>query len=136
MRAILGCVRTLVAVLIGFAVVCPWVRANSETKSPGKQGTYYIAADEVTWDYAPGGINRVTGQRFGDAESFWVASGPRRVGKVVKKAQYREYTDATFTQLTARPKEWEHLGLLGPLVRAEVERFLVWQHTWIDHECG
>jgi FtsP/CotA-like multicopper oxidase with cupredoxin domain len=30
------------------------------------------------------------------------------------------YTDATFTQLKARPKEWEHLGLLGPLVRAEV----------------
>jgi len=120
MRAILGCVRTLVAVMIWFAVVCPWVRADSETKSPGKQRTYYIAADEVTWDYAPGGINQVTGQQFGDAESFWVASGPRRVGKVVKKAQYREYTDATFTQLKARPKEWEHLGLLGPLVRAEV----------------
>jgi len=120
MRAILGCVRTLVAVMIWFAVVCPWVRADSETKSPGKQRTYYIAADEVTWDYAPGGINQVTGQQFGDAESFWVASGPRRVGKVVKKAQYREYTDATFTQLKARPKEWEHLGLLCPLVRAEV----------------
>jgi FtsP/CotA-like multicopper oxidase with cupredoxin domain len=120
MRALLGRVRTLIAVLIAFAVFCPWVRADSETKSTGKLRTYYIAADEVTWDYAPGGINQVTGQPFGDAENFWVARGPRQVGKIVKKAQYREYTDATFTQLRSRPKAWEHLGLLGPLVRAEV----------------
>ena len=33
---------------------------------------------------------------------------------------YREYTDATFTTLKPRPAEWEHLGFLGPLVRAEV----------------
>jgi hypothetical protein len=38
----------------------------------------------------------------------------------VKKAQYREYTDSTFTTLRVRPKEWEHLGLMGPLVRAVV----------------
>jgi len=120
MRTILGCGRTLAAVLIVALVACSWVRGDSETKSHGKLRTYYIAADEVIWDYAPGGINQVTGQPLGDAENFWVATGPRQVGKVVKKAQYREYTDATFTQLKPRPKEWEHLGLLGPLIRAEV----------------
>jgi FtsP/CotA-like multicopper oxidase with cupredoxin domain len=86
----------------------------------GQTRTYYIAADEVTWDYAPGGVNQITGQPFGNVESPWVASGPHRIGKVLKKALYREYTDATFTRLKPRPKGWEHLGLLGPLLRAEV----------------
>src|SRR5215471_19016928 len=97
-----------------------FVSSSSPTDSAGKTRTYYIAADEVTWDYAPTGTNQIIGKPFGDAENFWVASGARQVGKVVKKALYREYTDATFTQLKPRPKEWEHLGFLGPLLRAEV----------------
>src|SRR3954454_17614141 len=35
----------------------------------GKQRTYFIAADEVRWDYAPGGSNLITGQPFGDVEN-------------------------------------------------------------------
>ncbi len=88
--------------------------------STGQTRTYYIAADEVTWDYAPGNMNRISGQPLGETESLWVASGPHRIGKVYKKALYREYTDGTFSRLKPRPKEWEHLGSLGPLLRAEV----------------
>src|SRR5439155_5079954 len=36
------------------------------------------------------------------------------------KALYREYTDETFKTLKPRTAEWEHLGILGPLIRAEV----------------
>jgi FtsP/CotA-like multicopper oxidase with cupredoxin domain len=43
-----------------------------------------------------------------------------RLGRIYKKAIYREYTDATFATLKTRPPEWEHLGMLGPLLRAEV----------------
>src|SRR5207237_756298 len=43
-----------------------------------------------------------------------------RIGRVYKKAVYREYTDATFTKLKPRGPGEEHLGLLGPVVRAEV----------------
>jgi FtsP/CotA-like multicopper oxidase with cupredoxin domain len=82
--------------------------------------TYYIAADEVTWDFAPSNTNGVSGKPFGDEERPWVGQGPHKIGKVFKKALYREYTDATFTQFKQRPPEWEHLGLLGPLIRAEV----------------
>src|SRR6266496_4197858 len=82
--------------------------------------TYYIAADEVTWDYAPMNRNVTSGKPFGEEEAQWVARGPHKIGKELKKALYREYTDATFTTLKPRPKEWEHLGFLGPLVRAEV----------------
>ena len=42
------------------------------------------------------------------------------IGRKAKKALYREYTDDTFSTLKPRPSEWEHLGFLGPLVRAEV----------------
>ncbi len=47
-----------------------------------------------------------------------VTSLPRQTA--FRKAIYREYTDASFTRLKARPPLWEHLGILGPLIRAEV----------------
>ena len=108
------------AFLLALIGASAFAAPDSTGNLTGQTRTYYIAADEVIWDYAPGGINRITGKPFGDAESFWVSTGPRQLGKVVKKALYREYTDATFTQLKPRPKQWEHLGFLGPLLRAEV----------------
>ena len=86
----------------------------------GKTRRYFIAADEVSWDYAPSGINQITGLPFDDRANVFVGSGPDRVGKVYKKSQYREYTDATFTRLKPRPAKWDHLGLLGPAIEAEV----------------
>ena len=93
---------------------------DASTSSKLKTHTYYIAADEVVWDYAPSGMNQITGQSLGEEESFWVKSGPHRIGKVYKKALYREYTDSTFTTRKPIPPEWKHLGFLGPLLRAEV----------------
>jgi FtsP/CotA-like multicopper oxidase with cupredoxin domain len=75
--------------------------------------TYYIAADEVIWNYAPGGMDRITGKPLPKIP-------PVLVGYSYKKAIYREYTDATFTKLKPRPEQWQHLGILGPLIRAEV----------------
>jgi FtsP/CotA-like multicopper oxidase with cupredoxin domain len=93
---------------------------SAESAPPARERVYYIAADEVTWDYAPSGINRITGKPFGDAEAFWVAAGRHKMGKVYKKAVYREYTDESFTALKPRHADWEHLGILGPIIRAEV----------------
>ena len=87
---------------------------------PGRTRTYYLAADEVRWDYAPLGRNNITGQPFGAAENVFVQQGPDRIGKVYVKALYREYTDASFTHLKPRPPKWQHLGLLGPVIQAEV----------------
>lgn len=36
----------------------------------GQTRTYYVAADEVPWDYAPSGMNRITGQPFGPEENI------------------------------------------------------------------
>src|SRR3954451_21824481 len=82
--------------------------------------TYYIAADEVDWNYAPQGKNMITGQPFGDEENVFVQQGDSTIGSTYRKALYREYTDASFTRLKPRDPKWEHTGLLGPVIQAEV----------------
>lgn len=86
----------------------------------GKTRTYFIAADEVNWDYAPSGKNLITGQPFDDVANVFVQAGPDRIGHVYLKSLYREYTNASFTTLKPRPAKWQHLGDLGPAIEAEV----------------
>lgn len=86
----------------------------------GSTRTYYIAAEEVEWDYAPSGRDLVTGADFGDKAKVFVERGPDRIGRVYTKALYREYVDGTFTLRKSVPPEWGHLGSLGPLIRAAV----------------
>ena len=94
--------------------------AQAAVPKPGKVRTYYIAADELTWDYAPQGSNLISGQPFTDEENVFVQRGPQRIGSAYKKALYREYADASFTRLKPRAPEWQHLGMLGPVIQAEV----------------
>ncbi|APR76772.1 Multicopper oxidase [Minicystis rosea] len=96
---------------------------DADTESLLQKGvtrTYYIAADRVAWDYAPSGINGITGEPFDEVANVFVENGPDRIGKVYDKAIYREYTDASFTTLKPRPPSERHLGVLGPVVRAVV----------------
>ncbi len=90
------------------------------TPQPSVTRTYYVAADEVEWDYLPTGINALTEQPI-DGEFYRVRGLEDTViATVFTKALYREYTDSSFTQLATRPPEWEHLGMLGPTFRAAV----------------
>jgi len=114
----------LVAPLALFAAACsdrhPETVTAAGATAGGATRTYYIAADEVMWDYAPSGMNQTEGHPFSAFEQQLMEVGPHHIGRKVKKALYREYTDDTFKTLKPRPAEWEHLGFLGPLVRAEV----------------
>src|SRR4029453_13960197 len=83
------------------------------TQASSKTPTYYIAADEVDWDYAPSGKNQITGEPFGEEENVFVRQGEHRIGKTYRKALYREYTDEHFPELEPRPPEQEYLGTLG-----------------------
>ena len=91
--------------------------------------TYYIAADEVTWDFCAVHTaewrQRQAVRRRGEAVGR--AADHHKIGKCPRQALYREYTDATFTQLKPRPQEWEHLGLARP---ADSRRG--WRH---DQDC-
>jgi FtsP/CotA-like multicopper oxidase with cupredoxin domain len=81
---------------------------------------YFIAADPVAWDYAPQHMNVITGQPFDDVAKTYVQSGPGRVGSKYDKCLYRAYSDASFKHLVQRPATEDYLGLLGPVIRAEV----------------
>ena len=106
--------------LAALVAVTPLVDACAPGSTAPRTRTYHVSADEVDWDYVPGGVNRITGKPLGEAEAFWTASGPDRIGKVYRKSIFREYTDSTFTQLRERPPEWQHLGVLGPVLRGVV----------------
>jgi hephaestin len=107
----------LVVALVGVALLSV---VDSGMAAAGKTRHYYIAADEIDWDYAPMGYNNITGRPFDEAASVFVQKGPDRIGKVYRKSIYREYTDATFKTLKPVSADWRHLGMLGPVIHAEV----------------
>ena len=102
--------------VLAFAVTGAVAHAKPRDSSatPGKVRTYYIAADEVQWNYSPAGqIFMLNGENE-------LAAIPPAKTDTYTKVLYREYTSADFKTLKPRPPEWEHLGILGPLIRAEV----------------
>lgn len=114
-----GWIVPCVGLMLVFGTTTLTARQRAES-SNARTHTYYIAADEVEWDYAPTGINGMTGKPFEGRANVYVKRGPDRIGSVYRKALYRQYTDETFSTLRPRPPKWEHLGLLGPVLRAEV----------------
>lgn len=116
----LGLAGLFVAAL-GLGASCTSGGSATATANGGQTRTYFIAAEEVVWDYAPTGMNRAAGRPFqGDAEMLMAMPGPMSLGHIYKKTLFFEYTDDTFKTRKPRPPEWEHLGSLGPLIRAEV----------------
>lgn len=88
--------------------------------SGGKKRTYYIAANEIPWNYGPTGMNNMTGENLTLADSdsaVFFAQGDQRIGGTYLKAIYEEYTSSSFTSKKNKPG---HLGFLGPVIRAEV----------------
>src|SRR5579863_1963784 len=51
---------------------------------------YYIAADEVEWDYAPSGTNLIEDRPFNEDEKAFMEPGPTVIGRKLKKAVYQE----------------------------------------------
>ena len=104
------------------AVLCTgiWIVTSAVSNPAATVRRYYIAAEEILWDYAPSGKDEITGEPFDVVSKPFMEAGPRTIGRKYLKALYREYTDSTFTTLKARTAQWEHLGFLGPLIRAEV----------------
>jgi len=96
------------------------IPAMAQETVKGTVHTYYVAADEVDWNYTPTGIDKMMGLDFSGYPKVFSERGAHRIGSTYRKALYREYTDETFTKLKPRVPEWEHLGMLGPVLRAEV----------------
>jgi FtsP/CotA-like multicopper oxidase with cupredoxin domain len=105
--------------IVGLAGACASALGDTDG-SGGVVRTYYIAAEEVEWDYAPTGGDKISGRPLEGLGAMVMSTGPMSLGRVYRKAIFREYTDSTFAEVKPRPKEWEHLGILGPLLRAVV----------------
>ena len=86
----------------------------------GKLRTYYIAAEEMAWNYAPSGRDDMMGMDFMANAAPYVSREGGRPGLIHRKALYIEYTDDTFKVRKPKPPEWAHTGMLGPTLRAEV----------------
>jgi len=109
---------TCYALLALGALLGETARAADATGA-GKLRTYFLGADEIAWNYAPGG-DRLGNMGGGNDADVWLKRGIDGVPPIFRKAAFREYTDGTFQTLRPRPPEWTHLGLLGPVIRAEV----------------
>ncbi|KAI5258094.1 Cupredoxin [Aureobasidium subglaciale] len=77
---------------------------------------FYVAAEEVEWDYAPTGWDNWLGVPLSDSPRAKMA-GILRSGTIFTKALYRGYTDATFSKQTDQSP---FQGTQGPTLRAEV----------------
>src|SRR5436190_13815882 len=100
----------------------PWFNieaANHSPKPAPATHTYYVAADEVDWNYAPAELDHMTHRPYDDVARYFVENGAQHIGRIYKKAVYREYTDASFSTLKPRAPEWAHLGVIGPVLRGE-----------------
>lgn len=119
-RGLLRLVRVVLFALLVCASAIGLAARPTDSASPGKVHTYYVAADEVDWNYAPDGVNKMMGMKFEGYAKVFTEQGPHRIGTTYRKAIYREYTDETFTKQKPRAPEWQHAGILGPILRGEV----------------
>ena len=109
----IGIIVAIMVVMVGCGA-CAGTAAATQTRA------YYIAADEVAWNYAPVGANMITGAPFDDTANKYVQPGPDRIGSIHTKCLYHGYTDASFTHAIPRPADEQYLGILGPVIRAQV----------------
>lgn len=91
-------------------------------KFPKEARVYYIAAVEIEWDYAPIDRHIITGESLLENRESrpYVENGDNRIGRIYRKVVYREFTDSTFRHQKRRGPDEEHLGILGPMIKAEI----------------
>lgn len=118
---------TMLLALLAVGLMATDGLARRGGRGNGPQGSrgatvqeYWIVAEEVDWDFAPSfPINAMTGDEFTDDQLVFVGPASNRVGHVYRKAVYREYTPGFGEEVVRGPDE-AHLGILGPIIRAEV----------------
>lgn len=105
------------AILLLAVFGCSLVSARSAER------VYWIAADEVQWDYAPSfPVDPMTGNEFNADQRVFVEQG---IGRRYMKSVYQQYSEG-FAALIPRSTEQKHLGILGPVIRAAVgDRIIV-----------
>ncbi|XP_016057825.1 PREDICTED: coagulation factor V [Miniopterus natalensis] len=91
-----------------------YIASSYLRSSNGNRKHYYIAAEEISWDYSK--YAQRFGHKMGNEDPD---DAPEHT--VYKKVVFRKYRDSTFTTRDPRGEHEEHLGILGPVIRAEVD---------------
>jgi FtsP/CotA-like multicopper oxidase with cupredoxin domain len=100
--------RSLTVLVVALLLVAVSIGTSATQANGGTTRHYYIQAEDQLWDFAPSGIDQIHG---GPIPAPWTKY------HVWSKTRYVEYTDATYATRKPQP-EW--LGVLGPVIRAEV----------------
>uniref|UniRef100_A0A674GBT1 ferroxidase n=1 Tax=Taeniopygia guttata TaxID=59729 RepID=A0A674GBT1_TAEGU len=90
------------------------IQVRSFAKDRPVTWTYYIAAEEMDWDYAP--LKPVSLDR--NMASLYLEPGPQQIGSKYKKVVFVEYEDATFKK--RKVSNQQDKGILGPVIKGEV----------------
>ncbi|XP_012589374.1 PREDICTED: hephaestin isoform X2 [Condylura cristata] len=88
----------------------------------GKVRKYFIGAREIQWNYGPmghDGSSRKNLREPGSVSEKFFQRSSSRIGGTYWKVRYESFQDETF-QERVQLEEDEHLGILGPVIRAEV----------------
>ncbi|XP_029786146.1 hephaestin isoform X3 [Suricata suricatta] len=88
----------------------------------GKVRQYFIEAHEILWNYGPMGYDGSTGKNLrepGSGPDKFFQKSSSRIGGTYWKVRYEAFQDETF-QEKVQLEENKHLGILGPVIRAEV----------------
>ena len=131
LKKILSCL----ALIMGVAIILI-VPLRAEQTNHTQE--YWIKAEEIWWNYAPSyPIEEMMGKEFNEDQLVFVEDTPEHIGRIYRKAVYRSYTpefkeiiDGSNQIISPQTGEMrivrqpgsreEHLGLLGPIIRAEV----------------
>ena len=60
--------------------------AKVAPKATGATHTYYIAADEVDWNYAPADMDHMTGKPYDQRARLFIENDAGHIGRIFKKA--------------------------------------------------
>ncbi|XP_071395821.1 coagulation factor V [Centroberyx affinis] len=94
----------------------PRRRLTIDQRRHSKEWPYYIAAEEIVWNYAP----NMPAYIDEDYKSQYLKQGSNRIGGKYRKVVYTQYTDETFTVRAENKQRKTEVGILGPVIRAQI----------------
>ncbi|XP_035859973.1 coagulation factor V isoform X2 [Sander lucioperca] len=94
----------------------PQRRMTIEQKRYSTTWTYYIAAEEIVWDYAPNMPKHIDE----DFTLQYLRRSPTRIGGKYKKAVYSLFRNESFTERLEPKQRKNELGILGPVIKAQI----------------
>ncbi|XP_076602278.1 coagulation factor V [Chaetodon auriga] len=94
----------------------PRRKMTIEQKRHSREWKYYIAAEEIVWDYAPNMHEHIDE----DFKIQYLRQSSTRIGGKYKKAVYTLYKNESFTERLETKQRKNELGILGPVIRAQI----------------